>query len=52
MKIFSREKHICHFCQSQNKVSKYKYFAKEIGICNQCIQGSKKIERLVERFNK
>lgn len=53
MAIFfkKQQKTECYFCKKQTKTTTYKYFKKELDICDHCLKNTKKLKSIVERFN-
>lgn len=47
-----KKKSECHFCKNITKTDNYKYFNKQLDICNNCLFNTKKLQQIVERFNK
>lgn len=42
----------CYFCKQLVKTDTYKYFNKNLDICQDCLKNIKKLQTIVDRFNK
>lgn len=50
--LFKRNKLTeCYFCKQLTKTNNYKYFDKNLDICDDCLKNTKKLQSIVDRFN-